>query len=46
VIGNPYAALLVMSVTAVPGIAIALRLPGVTRAPATASEPAMNGPAG
>ncbi|WP_187365704.1 MFS transporter [Trebonia kvetii] len=45
VIGNPYAALLVMSVTALPGIAIALRLPDVTRAPATASEPAMNGPA-
>jgi hypothetical protein len=44
VIGNPYAALLVMSVTAVPGIAIALRLPGVTRAPAAASGPAVKGP--
>jgi MFS family permease len=44
VIGNPYAALLVMSVTALPGIAIALRLPGVTRAPAATSPSAVKGP--
>ena len=44
VIGNPYAALLMMSVTAVPGIVIAMRLPGVTRAPAAASSPTVNDP--
>jgi predicted MFS family arabinose efflux permease len=44
VIGNPYAALLVMSVMALPGIAIALRLPSVTRAPAAASPSPVKGP--
>ena len=44
VIGNPYAALLMMSATALPGIAIALRLPNATRAPAAASSPTVNDP--
>jgi predicted MFS family arabinose efflux permease len=39
VVGSPYAALLVIAATALPGIAIALRLPGVTPAVAP-HEPA------
>jgi MFS family permease len=45
VIGNPYAALLVIAATALPGIAIALRLPDARQAaairdPVSAGEPA------
>jgi sugar phosphate permease len=39
VVGNPYAALLVMAATALPGIAIALRLPGVARVPVLVKGP-------
>ena len=44
VVGNPYAALLVMSATALPGIAIAYRLPRATPAPATEDPVAARGP--
>ncbi len=40
VVGNPYAALLVMSATALPGIFIALRLPAATPVPADNPVPA------
>jgi MFS family permease len=44
VVGNPYAALLVMAATALPGIAIALRLPDARRAPAPADPVSAMGP--
>ena len=44
VVGNPYVALLVMAATALPGIAVALRLPDARQAtaaqvPVSAKEP-------
>jgi MFS family permease len=44
VVGSPYAALLVMAATAVPGIAIALRLPVRQEAPAVADPVSAGGP--
>jgi hypothetical protein len=44
VVGNPYAALLMMSATALPGIAIAYRLPRAAPTPAAEDPVAASGP--